>query len=70
MSVFNDLRQFTQPASSPTSIDGKFPYGRIPKKAKGNVIIDPGSYEPRPRRSPTGGARADAAPETSRPPTR
>ena len=45
-SVFNDLRQFKNP-DSPTTIDGKFPYGKLPKngKTKGNVIIDPDSYE-------------------------
>jgi len=43
--VFNDLRQFKNP-ELPTTIDGKFPYGRIPKQAKGNAIVDPGSYEP------------------------
>ena len=50
MSIFNDLRQFKNP-ESPTTIDGKFPYGKIPKngKAKGSVVIDPGSFEPGPR---------------------
>ncbi len=43
-SVFNDLRQFKNPGS-PTSVDGKFKYGHIPKHAKGNVVIDPGSYQ-------------------------
>ncbi len=41
--VFDDLRQFKN-AGSPTTIDGKFNYGHIPKNKKGNVIIDPGSY--------------------------
>jgi acyl-homoserine lactone acylase PvdQ len=45
LSVFNDLRQFKNP-EVPTSIDGKFPYGSIPDKAKGSVVIDPGSYAP------------------------
>ncbi len=43
LSVFNDLRQFKNPELA-TSVDGKFPYGSIPEKAKGNVIIDPGSF--------------------------
>ena len=43
MKVFNDLRQFKN-KGVPTTIDGKFPYGKIPKKAKGNVIIDHDSY--------------------------
>jgi acyl-homoserine lactone acylase PvdQ len=47
MSVFNDLRQFKN-EGSPTSIDGRFNYGRIPAKAKGSVILDPGSFQPTP----------------------
>ena len=43
--VFNDLRQFKNP-ELPTSIDGRFPYGKIPKHATGSVVVDPGSYEP------------------------
>ena len=43
MKVFNDLRQFKN-KGVPTTIDGKFPYGKIPKQAKGNVIIDHDSY--------------------------
>lgn len=42
--VFNDLRQHSS-NRSPKSIDGKFPYARIPKKSrKGSVVLDPGSY--------------------------
>ena len=42
-SVFNDLRQFKNPGS-PTTIDGKFKYGKLPKKGKtkGNVLDRPG----------------------------
>lgn len=43
MSVFNDLRQFKN-NGSPTTVDGRFPYGRIPKKAPGSVVVDPDSY--------------------------
>jgi acyl-homoserine lactone acylase PvdQ len=43
MSVFNDLRQFKNPELA-TSVDGKFPYESIPKKAKGSVILDPNSF--------------------------
>ena len=43
MSVFNDLRQFKNP-ELPTSVDGRFPYGNIPEKAKGSVVLDPGSF--------------------------
>jgi acyl-homoserine lactone acylase PvdQ len=45
--VFNDLRQFKNPKSI-TSIDGKFPYGRIPGKPKGSVVLDPGSFQETP----------------------
>ncbi len=45
MKIFNDLRQFRN-RELPATIDGKFPYGRIPDKPKGNVIIDHASYEP------------------------
>ncbi len=44
LKVFNDLRQFKNP-ELPTSIDGRFPYGKIPKNPKGSVILDPGSFE-------------------------
>jgi acyl-homoserine lactone acylase PvdQ len=42
--VFNDLRQFKNPETS-TAVDGRFPYGKIPKQPKGNALIDPGSFE-------------------------
>ncbi|MFN8151299.1 MAG: penicillin acylase family protein, partial [Solirubrobacterales bacterium] len=47
MSVFNDLRQFKN-NGVPTTIDGRFPYGKIPKQPKGNVLIDHGSYQTTP----------------------
>ena len=47
LSVFNDLRQFKNPGN-PTSVDGKFKYGHLPKRRRGNAIIDPGSFEPTP----------------------
>lgn len=43
MSVFNDLRQFKN-AGSPTTVDGKFPYGSIPERAPGSVVLDPDSF--------------------------
>ena len=43
-SVFNDVRQFKNKGMH-FAVDGKANYGKIPKKPKGNVIIDPGSYE-------------------------
>ena len=50
LSVFNDLRQFKNPELA-TSVDGKFPYGSIPKP-KGSVILDPNSFTRSRRRSP------------------
>jgi acyl-homoserine lactone acylase PvdQ len=47
LSVFNDLRQFKNPGSA-TTVDGKFRYGRLPNRRRGNVIIDPGSFEATP----------------------
>jgi acyl-homoserine lactone acylase PvdQ len=47
MKVFNDLRQFKNP-ELPTSVDGRFPYGHIPKNAKGSVILDHESFAPTP----------------------
>jgi acyl-homoserine lactone acylase PvdQ len=47
MSVFNDLRQFKNPAS-PTTVDGHFHYGQIPKHAPGSVVLDPGSFQATP----------------------
>jgi acyl-homoserine lactone acylase PvdQ len=44
-SVFNDLRQFKN-KDMHFAVDGKANYGKLPKKPKGNVIIDPGSYDP------------------------
>ena len=43
LQVFNDLRQHDDP-EQPTSIEGRFPYERIPSSRAGNVIIDPGSF--------------------------
>jgi acyl-homoserine lactone acylase PvdQ len=45
MKVFNDLRQHDDPGM-PTSIDGNFPYEKLPKTSKGNVLIDADSYAP------------------------
>ena len=44
LSVFNDLRQFKN-QGSPTDVDDRFRYGHLPKRRRGNVIIDPGSFE-------------------------
>jgi acyl-homoserine lactone acylase PvdQ len=47
LSVFDDLRQFKN-SGSPTSIDGKFKYGRLPSNKRGSVVLDPGSFEATP----------------------
>jgi acyl-homoserine lactone acylase PvdQ len=59
LSVFNDLRQFKNPGN-PTAVDGKFPYGHVPKRRRGNVIIDPGSFEPTPAADVAGSTAAAA----------
>jgi acyl-homoserine lactone acylase PvdQ len=46
-SVFQDLRQFKNPETH-FAVDGEAKYGKIPKKPKGNVIIDPGSLKETP----------------------
>lgn len=63
MKVFNDLRQFKNPGA-PTSIDGKFNYGKIPNKAPGSVVLDPGSYEEA-SILPGGAAPREIAPDSS-----
>lgn len=50
MSVFNDLRQFRN-SETLNAIDGKHPYGVIPKKAPGSVTLDPGSFNRTPAAS-------------------
>ena len=57
--VFNDLRQQTN-NGSPTSIDGRFPYAKIPRRKSGSVILDPGSYE---RVNPVQGGEPLSAPQ-------
>ena len=59
LSVFNDLRQFKNP-DSPTSVDGKFKYGHLPNNRRGNVIIDPGSFQETPAVADRSLARMDA----------
>jgi acyl-homoserine lactone acylase PvdQ len=41
--AFNDLRQFRNPKAI-TTVAGKFPYGRIPKKHPGSVVLDNHSF--------------------------
>jgi acyl-homoserine lactone acylase PvdQ len=45
--AFNDLRQFKNPRSV-VSVDGSFPYGHIPKKHPGSVVLDNNSFTPTP----------------------
>jgi acyl-homoserine lactone acylase PvdQ len=45
--AFNDLRQFKNPKSV-TSVNGTFPYGKIPRKHKGSVVLDHGSFSKTP----------------------
>jgi acyl-homoserine lactone acylase PvdQ len=47
MAAFNDLRQFKNPRSV-TSVGGNFPYGHIPKKHPGSVLLDHDSFTPTP----------------------
>jgi len=43
LGVFNDLRERDDP-ETPYSIDGRFPYGRVPEERTGNVVLDNGSF--------------------------
>jgi acyl-homoserine lactone acylase PvdQ len=43
--AWNDVTEFNDP-SSPTTITKKFSYGKIPKNAKGSVVLDAGSFKP------------------------
>ena len=61
LSVFNDLRQFKNP-ELPTTIDGRFNYGRIPEHPKGSVVLDPGSFEPTPAVTTGAASSATAQP--------
>ncbi len=47
MAAFNDLRQFKNPKSV-TTVNGTFPYGHIPRKHPGSVVLDHGSFTPTP----------------------
>lgn len=43
--VFDDLRERNDPETS-VSVDGRFPYGQVPAKRTGNVVLDNGSFQP------------------------
>ena len=45
--AFNDLRQFKNPKNV-TSVNGTFPYGHIPRKHPGSVVLGNGSFTPTP----------------------
>ena len=45
--AFNDLRQFKNPRNV-TTVKGRFPYGHIPGKHPGSVVLDNGSFTPTP----------------------
>jgi acyl-homoserine lactone acylase PvdQ len=47
MAAFNDLRQFKNPRSV-TTVKGNFPYGHIPAKHPGSVVLDHNSFSPTP----------------------
>jgi acyl-homoserine lactone acylase PvdQ len=47
MAAFNDLRQFKNPRSVDT-VKRSFPYGHIPRKHPGSVVLDHGSFTPTP----------------------
>ncbi len=44
-SVWNDLRNRQDP-ETPVSVDGRFPYAKLPKSRSGNVVLDNGSFKP------------------------
>jgi acyl-homoserine lactone acylase PvdQ len=43
--VFDDLRERNDPETV-HSIDGRFPYGKAPRRRTGNVVLDNGSFKP------------------------
>jgi hypothetical protein len=45
--AFNDFRQFKNPKSV-TTVNGTFPYGHIPRKHPGSVVLDNNSFKPTP----------------------
>jgi hypothetical protein len=59
--AFNDLRQFRNPKAV-TTVDGKFPYGKIPRKHPGSVVLDHKSFQETPAVPPTLAKKYDAEP--------
>ena len=60
LSVWNDLRQRQDP-ETPVSVDGRFPYAKLPKRRSGNVVIDNGSFKPSAGAASSAAAGAGAA---------
>lgn len=60
LSVFNDLRQHDDP-EQPATVTESFPYAPLPASRSGNVVIDPGSFQP--VSSVAGGETATRAPQ-------
>ena len=65
--AFDDLRQFKNPRSV-TSVNGNFPYGHIPRKHPGSVVLDNHSFTPTPA-VPASSPQAASPPEPVRPAT-
>jgi acyl-homoserine lactone acylase PvdQ len=61
--AFNDLRQFKNPGAV-TTVNGTFPYGHIPKKHGGSVVLDNNSFSPTPA-VPASIARKYSYPKTA-----
>jgi acyl-homoserine lactone acylase PvdQ len=55
---FNDLRQFKNPRSV-TTVNGTFPYGHIPRKHKGSVVLDHNSFSTTPAVKPSVSAKVN-----------
>ena len=62
--AFNDLRQFKNPRSV-TSVDGNFPYGHIPNRHPGSVVVDNGSFQATPAVNTASARAALASPKAA-----
>ncbi|MGH2957738.1 MAG: penicillin acylase family protein [Solirubrobacterales bacterium] len=59
--AYNDLRQFKNPKSV-TTVEGKFPYGAIPRSHPGSVVLDHKSFQETPAVPPTLANRLSSEP--------
>jgi penicillin amidase len=59
--AFNDFRQFKNPKSV-TSVNGTFPYGHIPRKHNGSVVLDNQSFKETPAVPASVARRFDTGP--------